>query len=396
MRNCIRRCRNACLLALAIGTGLFLSACDKPPPAQPGMSGMPPPPAVTVANPVIQDITDWDEFTGRLYAIETVEVRPRVSGYLDSVNFKEGTIVNKGDLLYVIDPRPYQAILDQAEADLNRARAALELAENDLARAERLYQSRAISEEELDSRSKQKRVAIAELEEARAAIEAARLDVEFTHIRSPITGRISYTRITEGNLVTGGEFDATLLTTIVSLDPIYVYFTAGEQSVLHYIRMDMAGTRTTSRVQPNPVFLRLADEEEYVHEGKMDFVDNQIDLGTGTMRARAVVDNPDHILVPGMFADVKLLGKGPYEALLVPDAAINVDQTIQFVYVVNDNNMVERRQIKTGNLLGNLRVVTEGLEKSDRIIINGIQRARAGMEVVPEAGSVDNTGENQG
>lgn len=391
----VSRCLSASVCIFPL---FLLPGCDQSTPlSQPGSGNQaPPPPAVTVAEPVVREITDWDEFTGRLYAIKSVDVRPRVNGYLDSVNFEEGAIVNKGDLLYVIDPRPYQAVLDQAEAELTRARASLELAENDLARAERLYQSRAISEEELDSRSKQRRVALAELEEAKATIEAARLNVEFTHIRAPITGRISYTRVTEGNLLMGGDFDATLLTTIVSLDPIYVYFTADEQSVLHYIRMDMAGTRSSSRVQPNPLFLRLADEEEYVHEGKMDFVDNQIDLGTGTMRARAVVDNPDHILVPGMFADVKLLGKGPYQALLIPDAAISVDQTIQFVYVVNDKNMAERRQIKTGNLHGNLRVVTEGLEQDERIIINGIQRARAGMEVAPEEGSIDNAGNTQG
>lgn len=393
--NTVSRCLSASVYIFPL---FLLPGCDQSTPlSQPGSGNQaPPPPAVTVAEPVVREITDWDEFTGRLYAIKSVDVRPRVNGYLDSVNFEEGTIVNKGDLLYVIDPRPYQAVLEQAEAELTRARASLELAENDLGRAERLYQSRAISEEELDSRSKQKRVALAELEEAKATIEAARLNVEFTHIRAPITGRISYTRVTEGNLLMGGDFDATLLTTIVSLDPIYVYFTADEQSVLHYIRMDMAGTRSSSRLQPNPVFLRLADEEEYVHEGKMDFVDNQIDLGTGTMRARAMVDNPEHILVPGMFADVKLLGKGPYEALLIPDAAISIDQTIQFVYVVNDKNMAERRQIKTGNLHGNLRVVTEGLEQGERIIINGIQRARDGMEVAPEEGSIDNAGNTQG
>ncbi|HKK15132.1 MAG TPA: efflux RND transporter periplasmic adaptor subunit, partial [Gammaproteobacteria bacterium] len=251
-------------------------------------------------------------------------------------------------------------------------------------------------EEELDSRSKQKRVAQAALEAARAAIESAKLDVEFTHIKAPISGRISNTRVTEGNLISGGEFDSTLLTTIVSLDPIYVYFTADEQSVLHYTRMDMAGTRASSRVKPNPVFLRLTDEDEYSHKGHMDFVDNQIDLGTGTMRARAIVDNPDLLLIPGMFADVKLLGKGPYEALLIPDAVISVDQTVQFVYIVNDKNTVERRQVKTGNLHGGLRVISEGLEQGDRVIINGIQRARAGMEVVPETGSIESGDKQQG
>ena len=371
-----------------------MAGCDQDLQQQAG--GTPPPPQVTIANPVVKEVTDWDEFTGRLYAVESVEVRPRVSGYLQSINFLDGSLVNKGDLLYVIDPRPYQAVLDQARADVTRARAALELAENDLARAERLYKSHAISEEELDSRSKQKREALASLEAAKATVESAELDFEFTHIKAPITGRISRTRVTEGNLVTGGDFQSTLLTTIVSLDPIYVYFTADEQSVLRYTRMDMAGTRKSSRVSPNPVQLRLADEEDYMHKGHMDFVDNQIDMATGTMQARAIVDNPDYLLVPGMFVDVKLLGKGPYEALLVPDAAISVDQTIQFVYVVNDKNTVERRQVKTGDLHGGLRVIIDGLEQEDHIIINGIQRARAGMEVVPETGSIESGDQQQG
>jgi len=370
-------------------------ACDRvPSPANGAMA--PPLPEVTVATPLQMEVTDWDEFTGRLYAVESVEVRPRVSGYLQSVNFKEGSIVKRGDLLYIIDPRPYQAILDQSRADLARAIATLELAENDLARAERLYKSRAISEEELDSRSKQKRGALAALEAAKAAVKSAELNVEFTHIKSPITGRIGQTRVTQGNLVTGGDFESTLLTTIVSLDPIYVYFTADEQSVLHYTRMDMAGIRKSSRVAPNPVYLRLADEDDYLHKGQMDFVDNQIDLATGTMRARAIVDNPDFLLVPGMFADVRLLGEGPYEALLIPDTAINIDQTIRFVYVVDENNTVERRPVTPGRMFEGLRVIRSGLEANDRIIINGIQRVRTGMQVAPDTGSIEVAGNQQG
>ena len=371
---------------------MLLMACDQ---NQPQQQMEMPPPQVTIANPLVKEVTDWDEFTGRLYAVESVEIRPRVSGYLQSVNFVEGSIVNEGDLLYVIDPRPYQAVLDQARADVTRAKAALDLAENDLARAERLYQSRAISEEEVDSRSNQKREALASLEAARATVQEAELNVEFTHIKAPITGRISRTRITAGNLVTGGDFESTLLTTIVSLDPVYVYFTADEQAVLHYTRMDMAGTRKSSRVTPNPIYLRLADEEEYLHKGQMDFVDNQIDLATGTMRARAIVDNPDYLLVPGMFADVRLLGEGPYQALLIPDTAINIDQTIRFVFVVGENNTVERRQIKPGRMFEGLRVIREGLNPDDKIIINGIQRVRAGMQITPETGKIETTSARQ-
>lgn len=351
------------------------------------------PPQVTVANPVMEEITDWDEFTGRLYAVKSVEVRPRVSGYLESVHFAEGSIVNKGDLLYIIDPRPYQAALDQAKAELERAKATQQLADNDLSRAERLFKTRVMPEEELDSRRSQKSASIASVQAAKAAVVAAQLDVEFTHIKSPITGRISRTRITEGNLVTTGDNDSNILTTIVSLDPIYVYFTADEQAVLHYTRMDMAGVRKSSRTTANPVYLRLADEEEYFHEGRMDFVDNQLDLATGTMRGRAIVQNPDFLLVPGMFADVKLLGKGPYEAVMIPDSAISLDQTNKFVYVVDESNMVSRRQIKTGNKHGNLRVVLQGLSKDDRIVINGLQRVRAGMQVSPEERKIESSSE---
>lgn len=378
---------------LLAGMTILLMACDKAPQEQ---AMEMPPPQVTVAKPLVLELTDWDEFTGRLHPVESVEVRPRVSGYLQSVNFTEGSIVNKGDLLYVIDPRPYQAILDQTRADVVRARAALDLAENDLARAERLYKSRAISEEELDSRSNQKREALASLEAAKAAVTSAELNVEFTHIKSPITGRIGRTRITAGNLVTGGDFDSTMLTTVVSLDPVYVYFTADEQAVLHYARMDMAGIRKSSRTTHNPVYLRLADEEEYTHEGYMDFVDNQIDLATGTLRVRAVIDNPDYLLVPGMFADVKLQGESQYEAILIPDAAISVDQTIRFVYVLGENNTVERRQIKPGRLEGSLRVIREGIEPDDVVIINGIQRVRAGVQVAPETGTIELPAVQQG
>ncbi len=363
----------------------LLSACDQ----QSSQQSMDmPPPAVTVATPLVKDVTDWDEFTGRIYAVESVEVRPRVSGYLQSVNFVEGHIVKQGDLLYVIDPRPYQAILDQAHATVTRAKASVDLAENDLARAERLFQSRAISEEEVDTRKNQKREALASLEAAQAAVKEAQLDVEFTHIKAPITGRISRTRITAGNLVTGGDFESTLLTNIVSMDPVYVYFNADEQAVLHYTRMDLAGVRESSRTKKNPVLLKLADEDEYLHQGEVDFVDNQIDLATGTLRARAIVNNPDFLLVPGMFADVRLQGEGPYPALLIPDSAIGTDQTIRYVYVVNENNTVIRRPIKPGRLQDGLRVIRGGLEATDRIIINGIQRARDGMVVAPENGVI--------
>lgn len=349
----------------------------------------PPPPRVSVATPLQQQVTDWDEFTGRLQAVETVEVRPRVSGYLQSVNFREGTFVEKGDLLYVIDTRPYQAAVDQARAELSRTVASLDLAKINLARAERLFKTNVISEEDLDLRQNQQRVSVADVEAARAALAAAELNLEFTHVKSPISGRISHTRVTPGNLISGGETESTLLTTIVSVDPIHVSFTADEQSVLRYLRLDMSGTRKSSREAANPVLLRLADEETYAREGRMDFVDNQIDTATGTMRGRAIVDNPDHLLIPGMFIDVRLLGRGPYDALLIPDAALGLDQTIQFVFVLDENDVAQRRQVRTGRLHGRLRVIEEGLNPDDRVVINGIQRVRPGMKVAPEMTTID-------
>ncbi len=344
----------------------------------------PPPPQVSVANPLAAQITDWDEFTGRLAAVESVDIRARVNGYLQSVNFNEGSMVTKGDLLFVIDPRPYVATLNQAEAELTRARVRLQLASNDLERAKRLHASRAISEEELDSRTQDHAGAIAALEAAQAGVESARLNVEFTEVRAPISGRISRALVTDGNLVNGGSAGATLLTTIVSLDPIHFFFTGDEQIYLHYQRLNQAGSRPSSHDAANPVRLRVADETAYAHEGFMDFVDNRVDEATGTVQGRAVFPNPDLLLVPGMFAEIQLIGEGPYEALLIPDEAIGVDQAQQFVYLIDDDNIARRRIIETGRLEGELRIVRNGLSSDDRVVINGIQRVRAGAPVTPD------------
>jgi len=385
--DCFKQSQHRIKTLIGIAALLLLVSCE-----QESRSAAPPeapPPQVSVATPLQQPVTDWDEFTGRLQAVETVEVRPRVSGYLESVNFREGTFVEKGDLLYVIDTRPYQAAVDRARAELSRAVASLDLAKINLARAERLFKTNVISEEDLDLRQNQQRVSVADVEAARAALAAAELNLEFTHVKAPISGRISHTRVTPGNLISGGETEATLLTTIVSVDPIHVSFTADEQSVLRYLRLDMSGTRKSSREAANPVLLRLADEETYAREGRMDFVDNQIDTATGTMRGRAIVDNPDRLLIPGMFIDVRLLGRGPYDALLIPDAALGLDQTIQFVFVLDENDVAQRRQVRTGRLHGRLRVIEEGLNPDDRVVVNGIQRVRPGMKVAPEMTTID-------
>lgn len=347
-----------------------------------------PPPQVTVAKPLAKLITDWDEYTGRLAAVESVEVRARVSGYLESVHFRHGAIVLKDDLLFVIDPRPYQAKLDEAKAELTQARVKLKLAGNDLERAKRLFKSRAISEEELDARTQERREAVAGLQAAKAAVESTKLDVEFTHVRAPIAGRIGRPLVTKGNLVSGGTAGSTLLTTVVSLDPIHFYFTADERAVLRYMRLDRSGGRPSSQDSPNPVRLKLADEDDFVHQGHMDFVDNQIDQSTGTMQGRAVFANPDYLLIPGMFAEVKVLGEGPYEALLVPDAAVGADQSQRFVYLLAEGNTTQRQAITLGRTVGKLRVIREGLKADDRIVINGIQRIRPGVAITPQVGEI--------
>lgn len=363
---------------------LLLVACSR----DPG-SAAPAPPEVTVAKPLVKMIIDWDLFSGRLAAVDSVEVRSRVSGYLESVNFREGAMVEKGDLLYVIDPRPYRAALDAASAEVSIAEASLQLAENDLRRVERLIKSKTVSEEELDARTQQRRKASASLELAKAALRAAQLNLEFTSIHSPIMGRIGKTQVTPGNLVSGGESSATLLTTIVSLDPIHFYIATDEQDYMKYLRMAQTGERPSSRNAPNPVRLRLADEADFIHEGHMDFVDNRIDDATGTMMGRAIFPNPDLFLVPGMFAEMQLIGAGPYKSLQIPDSAIGFDQSQQFVLVVDENNVVHRRLVTPGRLEDGLRIISEGLADDDRVIIDGLQRARSGQTVVPKAGSIE-------
>ncbi|HEX2238201.1 MAG TPA: efflux RND transporter periplasmic adaptor subunit [Gammaproteobacteria bacterium] len=348
----------------------------------------PPPPTVTVARPLVKQVTDWDEYTGRLAAVDSVNVRARVSGYLKSMHFKDGAFVSKGDLLFVIDPRPYQAALDRAKARADQAKAQLELARDERARAERLFESNAVSQQEFQARVQAEREAVARLEAAQAAVQSARLNLGFTHVRAPISGRISREFVTNGNLISGGTANSTLLTTIVSLDPIYVYFTADERSVLRYMRLARRGIRPSSRDFRNPVRLQLADEKGFPHKGYMDFVDNQIDEATGTMMGRAVIPNPNYLLVPGLFARVKLRGEGPYKALLVPDAAIGTDQVQKFVYVLGRNNIIARRQVQLGEVIGGLRVIRAGLSADDEVVIKGFQRVHAGSPAAPERASL--------
>ena len=341
-------------------------------------------PKVTVSRPLVQEIIEWDEYTGRLEATENVEVRARVNGYLQSIHFKDGAIVKKGDLLFVIDPRPYQAELDRVTAELQLAQARLELAKSDYARAQTLLQFRAISQEEADTRAATERQAQESVEAARAAVKAAKLNVEFTRVTAPITGRISRKLVTEGNLINGGTAEATLLTTIVSMDPIYVYFEADERSYLKYVRLSQNGRRPSSREARNPVYLALADEKGFPRKGYIDFVDNRLDPKTGTMTGRAVFSNPDLALTPGLFGRVRLQGSTPYEAVLVPDEAVGSDQAQKFVFVIKGDNSVEYRMVQLGPLIHGFRVIRDGLKPNDWLIVSGVQRAKTGLNVSPE------------
>ncbi|HVM96638.1 MAG TPA: efflux RND transporter periplasmic adaptor subunit [Candidatus Acidoferrales bacterium] len=356
-----------------------MGACSQPAPVTP------PPPKVDVAQPVARDVIDFDEYTARLDAVESVEVRPRVSGYLQSISFRDGAVVNKGDLLFTIDQRPYVAALRHAEADLASAKARLDLAHKNMARSVDLIRSHAISQEEADIRESNVRQAEAAVEESQAAIDAAKLDVEFTQITAPIRGRIGRKLVTEGNLINGGVgTQGTLLTTIVSLDPIYAYAEADERSYLKYVRLAQSGQRPSARYFRTPVWIGLADEDGFPHEGTMDFVDNQLDRGTGTIIGRALLPNPDLLLSPGMFARMRLPGSGQYHALLLPDEAVGTDQSQKFVYVVDNANKAQYRTVETGPLVDGLRVVRGGLSPEEWVIVNGVQRARTGITVDPQ------------
>jgi RND family efflux transporter MFP subunit len=362
----------ALVLVLALG-------CGGPPTQGPA------PPAVTVVQPVEREVTEWDEYTARLDAVESVEVRPRVSGYLQSIHFKDGALVTKGDLLFLIDPRPYEAALRRAQADVQLAKSRVGLAQKNLARVGGLLPSHAISQEEADLRESTLRQAEASVLEAQAALDAATLEVEFTHITAPVSGRIGRKLVTEGNLITGGaDTQGTLLTTIVSLDPIYAYFDADERSFLKYARLALSGQRPSSRVYQNPVRVALTDEKDFSHEGVMDFVDNQLDRGTGTIIGRAVLPNPDLTLTPGLFARLRLPGSGEYRALLLPDEAVGTDQSKKFVFVVNGESKAEYRAVTTGPLIDGLRVVRDGLTPQDWVIVGGTQRVRPGLTVAAQ------------
>ncbi|MEM9784472.1 MAG: efflux RND transporter periplasmic adaptor subunit [Pseudomonadota bacterium] len=343
-----------------------------------------PAPSVDVIRAGAQVVTEWDEFTGRFEAVDEVAIGARVSGYLDAVHFEAGEVVEQGDLLFTIDPRPFQAALAEAEARVAEARAAARLAETELTRAQRLRDGGHVSQSVLDTRAQEAESAAAAIAAAEAAVERARLDLGFTEIRAPVTGRISDDAVTPGNLIAAGA-GAEALTTIVSLNPIHFAFDATESQYLEYVRATEAGG-LRDRAGQTPVAVRLIDEAEFAHPGSIDFVDNRIDRATGTIRGRAVIDNADGVLTPGMFGRLRLATAVDVERVVIPEAAIGSDQADKFVLVVGADGTVERRAVALGDRLTEAgrvtgRVVTAGLAAGEQVITGGLHMARPGATV---------------
>ncbi len=373
------------IMVLAVVATAALSACAR----TAAQASAPPPPQVTAAEVISRDLTEWDEFTGRLEAVNTVAVRPRVSGYVAAVRFDEGAIVARGDLLFVIDARPFQAEVDRLRAELLRARATIQRATSELERAERLAAENAISHEELDRRSAFAQESAAQASAIEATLRAAELNLEFTRVTAPISGRVGRAIVTEGNLVSTGPGEATLLTTVVSLDPIYASFDADEQTVLRYGDLARAGKRASARQPGLPIQLALAGDDAFPREGKMDFLDNQVDPTTGTIGVRAVFRNADLSLTPGLFVRVRLPGTARYRGLLIQDRAVGTDLDKRFVFVVNAASEIEHRVVTLGPVVDGLRVVRSGLKAGDIVVVNGLQRVRPGVKVAVTSVAMD-------
>ncbi len=336
---------------------------------------------VDVAQPLVRTIVDWDEYTGRFEAVQRVEIRPRVSGYIESINFDDGQLVKKGDLLLVIDPRPFQTALDSATAQLAAAKAEQSRTSIELERGEELVEKGTLSVQVLDERLAAKLRADAEITIAEAAIRAAELNLEFTEVRAPFDGRISDRKVNIGGLVVE---NTTVIANLISNDPIHLVFTGSEADFLKYSRLGLNGNRESSRTAANPVQARLIDEKGWPHTGVMNFVDNELDAGSGTIRARAVFENPNDFLTPGLFARLRVVGSGEYEALLLPDEAILSDQARKIVLVVDDEGTVSAKVVELGPLHLGLRVIRSGVTADDKVIVNGVLRARPGGKVVPQ------------
>jgi RND family efflux transporter MFP subunit len=359
--------------ALALASLLLAAAgCAKKAPAPD------PAPVVITASPLQKQVYDWDDYSGRFEAVDSVEVRPRVSGLLESQHFNDGQLVRKGQLLFVIDPRPYAAALAQAKAQTARARAGLTNAEAELKRAQALLVSSTISKSQSDLRAAAQQQALADLDAAQANEEAASLNLSFTRVIAPVSGRISFHRLAAGNLVTA---QTSLLTTIMSQDPVYFVFDAPEAEFLKY-------QREAGRAHANEVRIKLQDEPDYRWKGRIDFLDNAVDRGSGTIRGRALVPNPGGFLTPGLFGQMRLMASHPTDALLIPDTAVVTDQTRQVVYVVGPGEVVSQRPVEPGRLIDGLRVIRSGLSPADRVVISGVQRARPGRKVSAKPGII--------
>ncbi|MGB0695949.1 MAG: efflux RND transporter periplasmic adaptor subunit [Rhodospirillaceae bacterium] len=363
----------AALGALAIAGGA-LSLTPTPASAQQG------PPPVSVANPLSYDVLDWVEYTGRFEAVETVEVRARVGGYVESVHFTDGEVVEAGSLLFIVDPRPFEIALTRAEANLRTAQARADFAATERERARTLRARNTVSQQELDTRIQEDLIASAGLASAEADVREAQLNLDFTRITAPISGRISRTLVDVGNLISGGTAEATLLTSIVSQDPIHLYFTAEDSTYLTF-RRDRGANPDPATV---PVLVKLADEDRFGHQGKMDFIDNRIDRGTGTISGRAVLDNKDGLFLPGLFARIRLLAQDTESVMLLPEGAIGADQSRRFVYVLDGENIAQIRPVRLGRLIEGFRVIEDGLAPEDRVVVNGLLRVRPGSPVTPQ------------
>jgi RND family efflux transporter MFP subunit len=350
--------------------------------AQPGGdSAAVPVPAV---RPIVRELVEYDEYTGRFAAVNRVDLRARVSGYLSAAEFTEGQVVHAGDLLFVIDQRPLQIAVTAARAEVEEMRAGLELARTEAGRARTLRKNLVISQEDLDQRVQAEVVAASRLSRAQATLARAELNLEFTEIRAPIDGRIGRRLLDVGNMVIGGDVQGSLLTTIVQEDPIHFYFEVSEADFLRYARLHQSGARIASRNTANAISIKLLDEEKFVHHGAMDFVDNELNATTGTVQGRGLLPNPDGLLQPGLFGRVRLPGSGLHPVVLVPDHVIQFDQSRQFVFVINPDGIVERKWISTGPIAEGLRIVREGLDGSELVAAGGFHRLRIGMQVEPQ------------
>lgn len=356
------------LLAAAVFAAV-LAGCG----SQAAETAAPPAPAVSAATVLIKQVSQWDEFSGRVQAIESVQLRPRVSGYIEKVNFAEGQEVSKGDVLFSIDDRSYRADLARANADLARARTQAELSRSEAARARKLADQQAISTESWEQRRAAADQAQADVQAAQAAVDSARLNLDWTRVRAPIQGRAGRAMVTAGNLVTAGD-SASVLTTLVSLDKVHVYFDADEGTFLRYAQMARSGERPSERDGGLPVRVGLVGESGYPHAGKVDFLDNQIERSTGTIRVRAVLDNAARDFTPGLYARVQLLGSGEFKAMLVDEKAVLTDQDRKYVYVVDKQGKAQRRDVQLGRSVDGLRIVREGLAAGDRVIVDGVQK----------------------